>query len=124
AARAAQTEKAHDAFSASEAVVWFMFDRLEHRDVEGYVAGMSDDFRFDSNDAGFSAAWPAGMSRNDEQAFATHLFQGMPARVDRPASPAVAYVLETIGPLHVSLRALENGLVSGVIENYRILLVF
>jgi len=107
-------------FEAPESVVWLMFDRFEHMDTEGYVSAMAADYRFDSDEPGFATSSPNGMNREDERLILTHMVQGMPER----HLPALAYVTETLGPMRVSLETTGDGRTNGVLENYRIQLVF
>jgi len=52
-----------------------MFDAFARRDVDGWVGAMARDYHFDSDDPAFVAAHPGGFDRDDERAFATHLFR-------------------------------------------------
>jgi hypothetical protein len=57
-------------------VVWSLIEGFRSRSPEAYVAMMSDDYRFDSDDPAFIAAYPSGMNKSDELSFARHLFEG------------------------------------------------
>jgi len=107
-----------------DAVIWRLFDRFEHRDVEGYIAPMADDYRFDSDDADFRAAHPAGMDRDAERAFATHLFVGGGRAANGGALPVAVNVEETVGPMHVTLLEDDGSHAVVRIGHYRVRVTF
>jgi hypothetical protein len=62
--------------SPPESAVWMMFGGLSSRQERLFVARMTEDFLFDSDTPEFRAAFPSGMTREDERAFASHLLHG------------------------------------------------
>lgn len=73
--------------------VWSMIEGFRCRSPEAYVAMMTDDYRFDSDDPAFAAAFPNGMTKSDEAAFATHLFLGGARAPDGSPLPTAGQVL-------------------------------
>ena len=61
--------------SAEEAIA-LMFEGFANRSWQRYVHAMAEDFLFTSDDPDHVAKYPNGMTREDEQAFAQHLFEG------------------------------------------------
>jgi hypothetical protein len=85
--------------------VWDMLVGFLDRSPERYVAAMSVDFHFDSDDPDFRAAFPGGMSRSDEASFATHLFRGGARDCHNRPLPTATHVALSAGPMLVSTDA-------------------
>jgi hypothetical protein len=88
--------------SQAGGAVWSMIEGFRSRSPEAYVAPMSEDFRFDSDDPSFIEAFPHGMTRADEAAFATHLFRGGKSGPDGRPLPTATSVSLSAGPVIVS----------------------
>jgi hypothetical protein len=117
--------RAHEVVSGPEAVLYALFDRFENRDPDGWIASMSSDYLFESDDPAFHSSHPHGMSRDDELAFATHLFRGV-ARRGRPGSPLpiAIQVAEEVGPLRVTVLSADGTRVRALAEHLVVALRF
>jgi len=102
------------------AAVRSMFEAFRQRSAVGYVAWMTEDFAFDSDDPDFVAAFPTGMSRADELTFAGNLFRdGGDRLADASRAHAVGVTIE-IGPI-VALPADDHpGQVRAAVERLQV----
>ncbi|MBI5169126.1 MAG: T9SS type A sorting domain-containing protein [Candidatus Eisenbacteria bacterium] len=82
-----------------------MYAAFERRDPDGWVAGMSRRYRFESDEPGFAQRHPRGFGRDDELAFASHLFRGGGRAPDGRPLPLVAQVDAPLGAVSVELRS-------------------
>jgi hypothetical protein len=85
--------------SPPESAVWVMFGGLASHHEWTYVAQMTDDFLFDSDNPEFRAAFPSGMTREDERAFASHLLNGGKRGVDGRPLPIAIGVDTLVRPM-------------------------
>ena len=110
--------------------VWAMLGGFGRRSETEFVAWMSDDFLFTSDDADFVEAFPNGMTREDERRFAEKLFRGgargpggveLPraTRVDTSAGPIFATPVDAEGSqarvilehLHVRITLSDSSII-------------
>jgi hypothetical protein len=111
----------HDA--GPEVALYTLFHAFEQRDPGGWVDGLSVDYFFDSDDPDFHSAHPKGFGREDELAFATHLFREPPFRAGRRL-PVATNVSELIGPMHVRIIAGDRTHATALVEHYVVGLTF
>ena len=91
------------------AAVSRMLDAFAARSVAGYVAEMTADFRFDSDDPEMRKSAPRGLDRAAEQAFAQHLFVGGKRGPDGHALPIATHIWISLGPLTENTEGLHDG---------------
>lgn len=102
------------------ATIWEMLAGLAARDPMVYVTAMSEDFRFDSDDPDFRAAYPNGMSRSDELSFATHILVGGAHGADGVALPAAIAVQVSAGPMVAGAAAGSGGRATIVLDHLHV----
>lgn len=95
-----------------------MFDAFERRDAEGWVAAMSQAYHFDSDDPSFARSHPAGFGRDDESAFATHLFRGGKRGPDGRELPTATRVDAPLGSVWVEMREFSATRATAHVERY------
>lgn len=101
-----------------------LFTAFERRDPDGWVGAMAPDYRFDSNDPSFVIAHPDGFTRDDEFAFATHLFRGDGRAMGGGRRPVVTQVRAPLGAVYVEMRSRSATRAIAHIERYAFTLKF
>ncbi len=101
-----------------------LFAAFERRDPEAWVGAMAREYRFDSDDPAFVRAHPRGFTRDDERAFATHLFRGGGRAPDGRALPIVTQVEAPLGAVSVEMRSLRATRAVAHVERYAFALTF
>src|SRR5712671_4240461 len=94
---AAPTPVAPESVDDPTQVVWKMLEAFTNRSEMDYVAWMTDDFRFDSDDPDFGVSSSQGMSRADEEQFARHLFRDGKMSPDGRTLPTATSVQLSVG---------------------------
>lgn len=100
------------------AAIWEMLAGLSAREPAIYVGSMSEDFRFDSDDPDFRAAYPNGMSRSDELSFAIHILRGGGHGADGATLPAAVGVQVSAGPMGTCAESAGRATI--VLEHLRV----
>jgi hypothetical protein len=106
-ASAAFTPVAPETVDDPTQVVWRMLEAFTNRSEMDYVAWMTDDFRFDSDDPDFGVS--SGMSRADEEQFARHLFRGGKMSPDGRALPIATSLQLSVGPVSEAAEGMTDG---------------
>jgi len=113
-----------NAGAAAEGTVWATLEALARLSESDYVAWMSDDFRFESDDPEFRAAFPHGMSRADERTFAHHLLGGLESSSDGRHLPHASMINVLAGPMVVTDGPATDGAVRVVLEHFHVHVFF
>jgi hypothetical protein len=90
-------------------VVWRMLLMFAEESATDYISWMTDDFLFTSTDPDFIARFPCGMSRADEDSFATHLFEGGGRGPGGEPLPAASRIVLDAGPMNPLNTFVEDG---------------
>lgn len=101
-----------------------MYAAFERRDPEGWIAGMSHRYRFDSDDPEFARKHPRGFDRDDELAFAKHLFRGGGRGPDGRPLPIATQVEAPLGSVWVEMRTIGARRAVAHVQRYAYVLVF
>lgn len=101
-----------------------LFAAFERRDPVAWVDAMSDDYRFDSDDPAFVRSHPQGFTRDDELAFATHLFRGGGRAPGGGALPIATQVEAPLGAVSVEMRSIDATRAVAHVERYGYVLTF
>jgi hypothetical protein len=101
-----------------------LFAAFERRDPAGWVAAMSPEYRFDSDDPAFLRSHPDGFTRDDELAFVTHLFRGGGRAPDGKPLPRVKQLVAPLGAVVVEMRSLDATRAIAHVERYAFTLTF
>lgn len=101
-----------------------LFAAFERRDPIAWADAMSDDYRFDSDDPAFVRSHPHGFTRDDELAFATHLFRGGGRAPGGGALPIATQVEAPLGAVSVEMRSIDATRAVAHVERYGYVLTF
>lgn len=101
-----------------------LFAAFERRDPAGWVAAMSPEYRFDSDDPAFLRSHPDGFTRDDELAFVTHLFRGGGRAPDGKPLPRVKQLQAPLGAVVVERLSLDATRAVAHVERYAFTLTF